>query len=1308
MEPSPSNIFNEEKKLIFGKLYLSNVNNRLRELSSPSIIDCKRWIWELVQNAKDSIAGKKDRNSIDIEINVENDIYIFKHNGAPFTKKTLTALLYKFTDKKRNTGESIGRFGTGFLTTHSLSKTVKISGDIILEQGSPKKGFSVTLFREGEDEELLQDLVQTENSFRYGILNDGWTKFEYKVKTKANEEAGKLGIQNLKDNIAKVMLFCPDINSVKLNDNGKKFSIIRREIIDTNFNECQKIVFQIEEDFNTTSKTFLCLRFKEYSKELSQRFEKDRNLRISCAIELDKNNNIISYENSTNLFCSLPLIGSESHELPFILDSPDFEPDAERQVLLLDGPIINEATGKISEQGINKLILENAIKMYKNLVEYICNKGIKNRHYLFKGINRVPDVRKYFDCDWYRDNFIKPIRKMLLDFPLISDGKKYLKIPDLYMPKINNYNTRDNQMKAYNFIYKICGNRLPSFEQALIFENILWNDKNNIKVLKIEDCCQIIESSKNINDLSYRIDDNIYIFLDDFLLFIKTFHPLYLSKYNIIPNINSEFIKFNEELASFKDVPNNMIELLLNLDNNWTNNHILLNMQKYTTGIFHDINISISKIRNIFKISTNIKDKLLLMSYIPYDKDKKFVEKRKMIYYFCKTVWGVWEKYISEEKNGNNFPEELWNGIDDSIIKQIIEIIETHGQISSKYDIIFMEKFLEFLEEYYPIELNSHVIIPNQNGKFCKLDSLFKDLEIPEIFKDCLKDDLKNDIRNELLDKNMNKFLNIKEKKIFDYHNDIRLFFCFSDCSESKKEEASIKLLSIIPKENEKEKIDIQRDLEDKQRNLFYLYNIFTKSNMKSYEISRNVSNWVIWNYSNDCIFEIIKSYIEKNDDITSLAKFIGKGKDETIQLLKEFLIFTKEGKIIMNQNEKLCHLEDLKNEGNIISDKIPNDLKYISKLLGNDIRNKLVHDSMERPCSTNLTIQDFCKDLDEQIVQKYNNDKNENQWDPNFKEAVQKLIENFFDITGEDDAKYLFPKIDLQKDAIILTVIYDKETRKNITQLGQTYGKQAIEKIIKNPKLTKLITENKISDKDYNKIISMLNNKNNNPKQKLRVEIRINNNNANEDRDKDEDMEDNQNNQQNQDNQDEQNNQNIQNIYLDDSRNIRLVYNSDLLDQSSQSNFIKNDIQNIINFADDLDFDNNTKKYTGNCGEAYIYELLLNSNKYKKVTWKMLTEEGRGELFEYRGKKYYVNNSDRTHYDIEVETIEGYHYFIEVKSTKRVIGYKIPIYLSTKQIETMRKVKFPDKYILAVVFNVIDSPKHFFMTLSENAGKSH
>ena len=99
---SSNNIFDDERRSIFGKIYLANVKNRLRELTNPSIIDCKRWIWELVQNAKDSISGKNsNKTAVDIEINVENDLYIFKHNGSPFTKKTLTALLYKFSEGKK-------------------------------------------------------------------------------------------------------------------------------------------------------------------------------------------------------------------------------------------------------------------------------------------------------------------------------------------------------------------------------------------------------------------------------------------------------------------------------------------------------------------------------------------------------------------------------------------------------------------------------------------------------------------------------------------------------------------------------------------------------------------------------------------------------------------------------------------------------------------------------------------------------------------------------------------------------------------------------------------------------------------------------------------------------------------------------------------------------------------------------------------------------------------------------------------------------------------------------------------------------
>ena len=111
---SKENPFDKYMRNIFSKIYLANVGNRLRELENPNDIDCKRWIWELVQNAKDSILGQKNKKGVDIEINVENDIYKFMHNGSPFTMETLTALLYKYSEGKRNDYESTGRFELDF------------------------------------------------------------------------------------------------------------------------------------------------------------------------------------------------------------------------------------------------------------------------------------------------------------------------------------------------------------------------------------------------------------------------------------------------------------------------------------------------------------------------------------------------------------------------------------------------------------------------------------------------------------------------------------------------------------------------------------------------------------------------------------------------------------------------------------------------------------------------------------------------------------------------------------------------------------------------------------------------------------------------------------------------------------------------------------------------------------------------------------------------------------------------------------------------------------------------------------------
>jgi hypothetical protein len=137
------------------------------------------------------------------------------------------------------------------------------------------------------------------------------------------------------------------------------------------------------------------MNINEPNDKLTERFNIERNLRICCAIELDKDNNIIIDQKSPCLYCSFPLIGSESFELPFIINSPDFEPDSERQTILLDGNDINEETGKISDPGINKMILLRIIKIYKEFLDYLCylcKKNIRKRYFLIIGINSIPQI----------------------------------------------------------------------------------------------------------------------------------------------------------------------------------------------------------------------------------------------------------------------------------------------------------------------------------------------------------------------------------------------------------------------------------------------------------------------------------------------------------------------------------------------------------------------------------------------------------------------------------------------------------------------------------------------------------------------------------------------------------------------------------------------------------------------------------------------------------------------------------------------------------------------------------------------------
>lgn len=117
-----------------------------------------RWIWELLQNAKD--VAKPE--GITVTVRLTQDKLEFSHDGKPFETKHLLALLYKTSTKSLNgEGGTTGKYGTGFVTTHILNKKLTIQGVHANSVGN--RSFSLPIDRSAAtlDESLALDSMQS-------------------------------------------------------------------------------------------------------------------------------------------------------------------------------------------------------------------------------------------------------------------------------------------------------------------------------------------------------------------------------------------------------------------------------------------------------------------------------------------------------------------------------------------------------------------------------------------------------------------------------------------------------------------------------------------------------------------------------------------------------------------------------------------------------------------------------------------------------------------------------------------------------------------------------------------------------------------------------------------------------------------------------------------------------------------------------------------------------------------------------------------------------------------------------------------
>lgn len=565
---------------------------RLHDLEKTVENNKGRWAWELLQNAKDSIADY-DR-TVAIQIELDNDKVEFRHNGEHFTEKDIRGLINQISSKEveeEEVAKKTGKFGTGFLTTHLLSKVIYIKG-IVETQKHDFYQFEFPLDRNGNTtgqlvpkiekawKEFHSSAEKISSKYDRTMFN---TSFCYPLETEGQKNIAQIGIEEFTKLIPYVLTFIPSIESVEIINN--------LDLNTVKFSNSQELIDDL----------IVPITRKEGRKESQIYILHTTSDKVAIAIEVEKIDDsfyIKSIENIPKLFCDFPLMGTENFYFPVVVNSFFFNPQTERDGIWLKGDTDEEVLE-------NKLLLVESVELYKKMIEAILK---KNYHDFYNtAITKRPSTdEKYFDEKWYKEKIQIPLRNFILKSEIVEleDREERKSIKDLWFPP-KSY-SKEVQQKIWKYTFDLFSESVCKKDHLHNWCDISWSDGWNK-----QDYSQLIQDVRgkiNIDELGTSLGKNeseTFDWLNDFCTFFLE-DETNLSTFErsaVIPNKNKNF-KLKSELYIDKIKDKTLVHILELLGDDWKN--ILLN-DSVNFGRYH--------IKEKKHISIEISERLKRPSY---------------------------------------------------------------------------------------------------------------------------------------------------------------------------------------------------------------------------------------------------------------------------------------------------------------------------------------------------------------------------------------------------------------------------------------------------------------------------------------------------------------------------------------------------------------------------------------------------------------------------------------------------------------------------------------------------------------------
>lgn len=513
----------------------------------------RRWFWELLQNATDS--GKGD--VVNVRLIASSDRLEFQHDGRPFRPIDAKNLISPDTGKddgEEHDRDPIGEFGTGFTSTHVLSASIRVRGQLASERSGETRPFSILLDRTGfEDINLLKDAIKNADeklklqdaaSEMTGNLS---TSFVYDLtRPLGNLDTHRVvenGLQDIVETLPFVMSFLDRVRSVEIVDaRASPLHTLRYIRL---AQEGGSFVVEVEKNATVSNVTIIGATINS----------------TTVAVRVDEGCVAPYPQKMARLFKAFPLVGSHGFPFPVVANSMAFETTTEREAIELS-----------NSDEPNRVALKDAVTAYGILLDELGRRGVTRSYNVISWPSGILEGQA---GEWFKGHIEQALVQVMGSRCLVrglSDSRplKDCRIP--FMPKANR--SADYLIALFDLLEPLHHHHLPVKEEAIHWYDNLNFDRFKGLNIDLEELVREISELGSMSSLPPPVDQKGQ-WLRNVVSFTLQHAPELLDKYAIVPNQLGDFQQRKGDLYRDNGVDPELIEVFKQLTQEDYRSHLL-------------------------------------------------------------------------------------------------------------------------------------------------------------------------------------------------------------------------------------------------------------------------------------------------------------------------------------------------------------------------------------------------------------------------------------------------------------------------------------------------------------------------------------------------------------------------------------------------------------------------------------------------------------------------------------------------------------------------------------------------------------